>query len=41
LLDEAEEILNSAGARIKAEVEIEQEQASRRRGLKRLFRRKR
>ena len=35
VLDEAEEILNSAGARIKAEVEVEQEQASRKRGLKR------
>ena len=41
LLDEAEEILNSAGARIKAEVDIEREHASRRRGIKGLFRRKR
>jgi hypothetical protein len=41
LLDEAEEILNSAGARIKAEVDIEHEHARRRRGLKGLFRRKR
>ena len=41
LLDEAEEILNSAGARIKAEVDIEREQASRRRGIRGLFRRKR
>jgi hypothetical protein len=41
LLDEAEDILNAAGSRIMAEVEQEREDASRRRGLKRLFRRKR
>ena len=41
LLDEAEEILNSAGARIKAEVDLEREQGGRRRGIKGLFRRKR
>jgi hypothetical protein len=40
LLDEAEDILNSAGARIRAEVDAE-EAAKRPRGLKRLFRRKR
>jgi hypothetical protein len=41
LLDEAEDILNSVGDRIKAEVEAERRAAQRPRGLKRLFRRKR
>lgn len=42
LLDEAEGILNSVGARIKAEVEAEQRAArDRRKGLKRFFTRKR
>ena len=42
LLDEAEEILNSVGDRIKAEVAAERRAAEQRgRGLKRLFRRKR
>jgi hypothetical protein len=42
LLDEAEDILNEAGARIRAEVEDEQAaEANRRRGFKRFFRRKR
>jgi hypothetical protein len=41
LLDHAEDILNEAGARIRAEVEIEQAEAGRRRGLKRFFRRNR
>ncbi len=42
LLDEAEDILNAAGARIMAEVETERaEAAAKRRGLKRFFRRKR
>ena len=40
LLDEAEEILNSAGPRVMAEVH-EERQAARRRGLRRFFRRKR
>jgi hypothetical protein len=40
LLDEAEQILNSAGARIRAEVDVERASA-RRRGFKGLFRRKR
>ena len=34
LLDEAEDILNTAGARIRAEVEVEQEEATRKRGIK-------
>ena len=42
LLDQAEDILNEAGARIRAEVEVERAaEASRRRGLRRFFRRKR
>ena len=42
LLDEAEDILNSVGDRIKAEVEAERLAAERRpKGLKRLFKRKR
>lgn len=41
LLDEAEDILNSVGARIKAEVEAERAERERPKGLKRLFRRKR
>jgi hypothetical protein len=41
LLDAAEEILNAAGPRIKAEVHAEIEARSRRRGLRRLFRRRR
>jgi hypothetical protein len=40
LLDAAEEILNEAGPRIKAEVELEKESPGRGRGLRRLFRRK-
>jgi hypothetical protein len=40
LLDQAEDILNSAGARIRAEVEAERRAAERPRGLKRIFRRK-
>ena len=39
LLDEAEEILNSVGERVKAEVEAERAAANRR-GWRRLFRRK-
>ena len=39
LLDEAEDILNEVGARVRAEVE--DERWSRRRGWKRFFRRKR
>ena len=41
LLDEAEDILNSVGVRIKAEVEAERLAAERPKGLKRLFKRKR
>ena len=41
LLDEAEEVLNAVGARIRAEVEAERRAASRPRGLKRWFGRKR
>ena len=41
LLDEAEDILNSVGDRIRAEVEAERRAAERPRGLKRIFRRKR
>jgi hypothetical protein len=42
LLDEAEDILNEAGARIRAEVEDERAAEShRRRGFRRFFRRKR
>ena len=41
LLDEAEGILNSAGERIKAEVDIERSSGSRGSRLKRFFRRKR
>lgn len=41
LLDEAEDILNAVGDRIKAEVEAEREAARRPKGLKRLFKRKR
>ena len=41
LLDEAEDILNSVGARIKAEVDAERHAAQRPKGLKRLFKRKR
>jgi hypothetical protein len=41
LLDEAEDILNSAGAQIMAEVNEERAAGRRRRGLMRLFRRKR
>ena len=42
LLDEAEDILNSVGDRVKAEVEAERRAAARRsRGLRRLFRRPR
>lgn len=41
LLDEAEDFLNSVGARVRAEVEAEREAARRRRGLGRWFRRKR
>lgn len=41
LLDEAEGILNSVGALIKAEVEAERSAGQRPKGLKRLFRRKR
>jgi hypothetical protein len=41
LLDAAEEILNAAGPRIKAEVSAEREAGTRRRGLRRLFRRNR
>jgi hypothetical protein len=41
LLDEAEDILNSVGARIKAEVDAERQAALRPKGLKRLFKRKR
>ncbi|MEQ8436822.1 MAG: hypothetical protein RIB65_04970 [Ilumatobacter fluminis] len=41
LLDEAEDILNQAGDRIKAEVDAEREAASKKRkGLKRFFRRR-
>jgi hypothetical protein len=41
LLDQAEDILNDAGARIRAEVEAEREAAARnRRGIRRLFRRR-
>jgi hypothetical protein len=42
LLDHAENILNEAGARIRAEVEDERvSEANRRRGVRRFFRRKR
>ena len=42
LLDQAENILNAAGARIKAEVAVERAEAAKRnRGLRRFFRRKR
>jgi hypothetical protein len=41
LLDEAENILNAAGDRIRAEVEVEQATSEQSRGLKRFFRRKR
>ena len=41
LLDEAEDILNQAGSRIKAEVDAEREAAAKKRkGLKRFFRRR-
>ena len=41
LLDEAEDILNAAGARILAEVDGEQAERNKPKGLKRLFRRRR
>jgi hypothetical protein len=40
LLDEAEDILNSAGDRIRFEVEAEQAASERRTWLKRFFRRR-
>lgn len=41
LLDEAENILNSIGAQVMAEVEAERQAGRRPKGLKRLFKRKR